>query len=348
MTQNDKRPVGENNRNLKGKDELIKLDLNITNRCNYRCGHCAFASGEAAGYELSSDRWRDILEQTRSLGGKRIDITGGEPTIRPDLEDILQAAKHLGFKVELVTNGSCLTKERLGRLIGLGLDSLAVSIDGATYEAYALLRPVRREEYERVIGTIETAVASGLPFKINTVVHSQNLGEIAQITEQAVRWGAQEHGIYYFTPVGRGARTGLEPLEPLAWLSYVRHELVQREGSIKITLETPLLERSIVEKLRSPTKCVAIEGRNHLQILPDGSTYPCAIMASYNAPLGNVATESVRDVWHTERWQTYAARIAPLFKEGSCVDLGYDFKQYDLQRYAPICPLRKFQLEQVL
>ena len=80
-------------------NNLPKLDLNITNRCNFRCVHCAFDSGCTNIQEFSLEKIREILEDTKKLGGEKIDITGGEPLARDDLIEIIKLGKELGYKV---------------------------------------------------------------------------------------------------------------------------------------------------------------------------------------------------------------------------------------------------------
>ncbi|MBI5871581.1 radical SAM protein, partial [archaeon] len=123
---------------------IPKLDLNITNRCNFRCVHCAFDSGMRTMNEFSLNKIRQILIDTKKLGGERIDITGGEPTIRKNIFEIIKIAKSLGYKVELVTNGSLLNKKGLLRLKTIGLDSIAVSLDGSDYGKYSRIRKVSK------------------------------------------------------------------------------------------------------------------------------------------------------------------------------------------------------------
>ena len=77
------------------REKLPKLDLNITNKCNYRCTHCAFDSGCFEMPELSLQEEKKILVDTKELGGRRIDITGGEPTLRRDYKEIISAGKTL-------------------------------------------------------------------------------------------------------------------------------------------------------------------------------------------------------------------------------------------------------------
>lgn len=96
---------------------LPKLDLNITNRCNFRCIHCCFNSGETTLPEFSFEKIKEILKEFKTLGGERIDITGGEPLLRSDLPEIIKLGKDLNLKIELVTNGSLLTDEKLKLLV---------------------------------------------------------------------------------------------------------------------------------------------------------------------------------------------------------------------------------------
>ena len=328
-------------------ERVPKLDLNITNRCNYRCAHCAFASGETMIAELPLARLEQILDETRALGGRKIDITGGEPTVREEYIDILRAAKRRGFAVELVTNGSTLDSVRLAELKAEGLDAIAVSLDGATYEGYSRVRLVGRSAYERARQTIEEAVALGLRTKINTLVCAETLDEIPGIIAYAKTIGVAELGLYYFTPVGRGARTELTPVEPLRWLSTIRERLAPLSTGLKVSLEVPLLEKEMLDTIGKPYRCVSIEGQNHLQILPDGKTYPCAILASYGRPVGDLAHEHVHGLTQEHRWSGYWRSIEPCFRHGSCVDFSsFDIGSYD-GRYAPVCPLRKFTIDEI-
>ena len=83
--------------------KLPKLDLNITNRCNFQCTHCAFDSGILDLPELTLSELEKILRETKEIGGQRFDITGGEPLVREDVEEIIAIGKGLGYKIELVT-----------------------------------------------------------------------------------------------------------------------------------------------------------------------------------------------------------------------------------------------------
>ena len=330
--------------------KLPKLDLNITNRCNFRCRHCAFDSGITSMNEMSLGELEKILRETKELGGEKIDITGGEALVREDVGEIIGLGKSLGYRMELVTNGYLLNSERLKRLRELKVEGIAISLDGSTAEKYNLIRRKDKVTFDKVTNTIQEVQRSGFYTKINTTVFSSNLEDLGRIVELAQNLGADELGFYYFTPIGRGSRNSELVADPLKWLNFIRTELPRyNNGKMKISLEVPLIE---TEKWKPDYGCLAQREQSHLQVLPDGKAYPCAILASYGKLLGDLRECSVKDIWKNElRWENYwRETIFPYFtKWGGCVDLGeYNLDERSKKDYASVCPLRKFELEEVL
>ena len=320
--------------------KLPKLDLNLTNACNFNCVHCAFRSGELDLGELSLSEIEKILIETKELGGEKIDLTGGECTLRQDLGEIISLAKSLDYKIELVTNGSLLTRDKIIEFQQRGLDSIAISLDGSDYSTYHRIRKVPLSVYQTVLKTIDNCLELGLKTKINTVVFESNLEDIPNITRWCAERGVYEHGIYYFTPIGRGSNSHELSADPFAWLDLIRERLSLYADQLKISIEVPLIEK---EKNLGEDSCLLSSDPFHLQILSDGNVYPCAILASYGLPIGNLHRESVVEIWNDEkRWKNYADKISSsVFSQcrGHCFDLPYT---YDTEKYSPVCPLRKF------
>jgi len=330
--------------------KLPKLDLNITNRCNYRCVHCAFDSGDLEMSELSLDELKTILQETKELGGERIDITGGEPTVRQDVGEIIKIAKSLDYKVELVTNGSLLTREKLLEFKKIGLDSIAISLDGSTYDIYSRIRKVDKGTYETVLRSIRTSIDLGFYTKVNTVVFNSNLEDLPSIAEFCIEEGVDENGIYYFTPVGRGNRSDELSVEPVKWLNFARENLTKYRSDIKLSIEFPLIEEDFPKE---ELDCILKEDPYHLQILPDGNVYPCAILASYNKPIANLRETSIKDVWNNQNlWKQYYDSVySNVFEKfcGFCTDItNSGVENYQAKGYRFVCPLRKFLVGDLL
>ena len=123
------------------KSQSVLTNLLITNRCNLRCSYC-FMNAGASGvvYEPTLDQLRELMIQARNerpMGSKAIQITGGEPTIRDDIFDIVRMAKEVGFShVQVNTNGLKLadSAEYCKRLKDEKVNTIYMSFDGVTKE----------------------------------------------------------------------------------------------------------------------------------------------------------------------------------------------------------------------
>ena len=111
--------------------------LEITNRCNLRCAHCASDSGLPRENELTLAEWRRVLSEIHSLGGEEITLIGGELFLRPDWAEIADAVNGLGMRLVLISNGLLLRdEETLARVRALRPFLIGISVDGATPESY--------------------------------------------------------------------------------------------------------------------------------------------------------------------------------------------------------------------
>lgn len=163
-----------------------KMDVALSERCNYRCIMCRRPDDEAA---LDRDLVFDVMEQASALGLKVISFCGGEPFVHPDFVEIAERAIALGLKVQLTTNGSLVTAETLERLHGL--DCLTVSID-ALQATHDRIRGVPGA-FERAIEAIQLAGEAGITCGTNTVIQHQNAHELLPLFEHLVEVTV-EHG----------------------------------------------------------------------------------------------------------------------------------------------------------
>lgn len=328
---------------------LPKLDLNVTNLCNLRCVHCCFKSGDCNLGEMSIKQIEKLLADFVALGGTRIDVTGGEPMMRRDILEIVEMAiSQFKLRTELVTNSLLINEGVLRRLASLGLPEMAVSIDGSTAEKHSQIRGTKPDDFEKIKFHLRKAADLGIKTKVNTVVFATNLTDLPAITELAIELGAREHGFYYFSPIGRGNNRSDLVADPLAWLETIRTKLMRFRPDIKLSLETPLIESDRAEKL--DVSCY-LANPWHLQILPDGNVYPCAIMAAYGRPLGSLITKRLPKIWLADELHDgsfYRSEAKPLFERfQSCVCYSAIPALIKSGRFTPVCLCRKFKLEEI-
>ncbi|AKE42252.1 molybdenum cofactor biosynthesis protein A [Corynebacterium kutscheri] len=148
------------------------LRVSLTDRCNLRCTYCMPAEGMQwlpREETLSDSEINRLLRiAAQNLGITRVRFTGGEPLLRPGLENIIRYASKLGLETALTTNGLGLDK-RVHRFIEAGLDRVNISLDSLDSHRYAAL--TRRDRLKDVLRSIEITQKLGVaPIKINTVI----------------------------------------------------------------------------------------------------------------------------------------------------------------------------------
>ena len=170
------------------------LRISVTDRCNFRCTYCMPAEGltwlpkeEILTFEELTRLLRLFVER---LGVASLKVTGGEPTVRADLPELIRMFRGVapGVDISMTTNGVLL--DRLAEpLARAGLDRVTVSLDSLMRHRFEEM--TRRDALDRVLAGIRAAEAAGLlPIKINCVVIGGiNEGEVVDFA----RW-SREHG----------------------------------------------------------------------------------------------------------------------------------------------------------
>ncbi len=172
---------------------LSDLRLSVTDRCNFRCGYCMPKEIFGRGYDfLPKESILSFEELTRisrvfvSLGVEKIRLTGGEPTLRRDIERLIEQLSAIdGLRdLTLTTNGSTLS-EKAAALRAAGLRRLTVSLDSLDEKTFAAMNDMNFP-LRRVLEGIEAARAAGFsPIKLNMVVkRGLNDGEVAAMARR--------------------------------------------------------------------------------------------------------------------------------------------------------------------
>ncbi|CAM0140387.1 unnamed protein product [Umbelopsis sp. WA50703] len=151
------------------------LRISVTEKCNLRCTYCMPAEGvqlSANDKLLSTDEILRLARLFVSEGVTKIRLTGGEPTVRPDIIELVQGIgelkQHGLVNLGMTSNGIAL-KRKLPKLVEAGMDSLNVSLDTLDKDMFELI--TRRKGFERVLESVHQALELGMPsVKINCVV----------------------------------------------------------------------------------------------------------------------------------------------------------------------------------
>src|SRR5207247_61249 len=123
--------------------------------------------------ELTTEEWCRVFREARALGVLQLGLSGGEPTLRPDLEELVCTAHDLGLYSSLITSAYRLTRERLAGLKQAGLDHVQISVQGADAELSDEIAGTT--SYDDKIAAYHYTRELGFPLTVNVVLHRRNL-----------------------------------------------------------------------------------------------------------------------------------------------------------------------------
>ena len=179
------------------------LRITLTHVCNFSCFFCHMEGEGDNGGELTADEIALVAKVGKEFGIRSVKLTGGEPTLRRDLPEIIRKLKEVGIEeVSMTTNGFLLDKIA-GKLKEAGLDRVNISLHASTPQLFKEVTNV--DGFERVIKGIKESVRVGLrPIKLNFVVTKKNANDAFKVIELAEELGVDEVHLIELHPVGLG------------------------------------------------------------------------------------------------------------------------------------------------
>ncbi|MBM3154248.1 MAG: radical SAM protein [Chloroflexi bacterium] len=216
------------------KPELRMVAWEITRGCNLLCAHCR-ASSTNTTYEdeLSTEECLRLVDEIAGIGKPVLILTGGEPLLRPDLEQIGKYAVGRGLKVVIGTNGTLLTKEMTAKLKEIPVPRLAISIDFPTPELQDKFRG-QPGAFQAAMSGITNTRQAGIEVQINSTITKMNAKYLDELVALAFKVGAVAFHPFMLVPTGRGkglAEVEMSPQEyeqTLNWVYDKQKELGDR------------------------------------------------------------------------------------------------------------------------
>ena len=158
----------------------LALIAEITHRCPLHCVYCSNPLELAAvSSELSTAEWVDIFQQAGELGMLHAHFTGGEPLARPDLTELIAAARSAGLYTNLITSGIGLAETRLQALVEAGLDHIQLSFQDSREDSANWIAGARVHAHKIELSSIIRR--HKIAFTVNLVVHRQNIDHLEEM-----------------------------------------------------------------------------------------------------------------------------------------------------------------------
>ena len=301
---------------------VVKPDL----RCTARCPTCSLRRelhhSARTTRRLSLGDWARVLTEAAALGARQFGISGGEPTLYPQLVDLVRLGKRHGMQTQLNTNGSLLGRTDFTGLVSAGLDRVMISLYSARPDTHDAMRGLPGL-WGKATASIRQAaeLRDRFPrFEIitQTLLCAENLRELPEILTLERDLGSQGTVLSYL----EGNLTG-EALLPRELLEIFQREVQPRLLDFTARLPFPvrwLARRHVLSlfapRRRSledwstaryhdgPVRC-PVPARMAL-VLANGDVHPCNIVEYTHEPvMGNLLDQSLPSLWHGTAWEDY-------------------------------------------
>ncbi len=246
----------------------------LTYKCPLQCPYCSnpleFAGGRFKP-ELTTDEWCRVFREAKALGVLQLGLSGGEPTLRTDLDVLVSCAHELGLYSTLVTSAYRLTKDRLAALKRAGLDHVQISIQ-AVDEALSD-HVAGTASYREKIAAYHWTKELGFPLTVNVVLHRKNLHQVGELIRLAESLGADRVELantqyYGWAYHNRAALMPTKAQLGQAW------QMVQRERErLGNRLEIVWVLPDYHEEFPKP--CMGGWARSYITVTPAGEVWPC-------------------------------------------------------------------------
>ena len=287
---------------------LNQIYFYLTEGCNLRCRHCWIApkfQDEGRSYPvLSVDLFKSIVEQAKPLGLYGVKLTGGEPLMHPDINEILEYIRGEDLNLSIETNGVLCTPE-IARQIGECKNPfVSVSLDGADAETHEWVRGVPGC-FEAALAGIRNLVSAGIEPQVIMCIMRRNKDQMESAVRLAESIGAESIKFNLTQPIARGDKLhergdtlNIEELVKLG--SWVENSLSD-STDLRLVYDHPAafmpLGKMFGDNGDGCSRCGIL---GILGVLANGSYALCGIGESVpELVFGHAALDRLEDIWKT-------------------------------------------------
>lgn len=295
--------------NLKKVHPLRQLFWECTLRCNVNCLHCGSdCKHDASKADMPAQDFLRVIDSITPHVDPRyvmIMISGGEPLVRRDLEEVGRELHRRQYPWGIVTNGLLLTRERLNSLLAAGMLSITVSLDGLE-EDHNWMRGHQHSFEKAVQGIRLLTLTDGLAWDVVTCVNRRSIKRLNELKEFLISIGVKEWRVFTIVPMGRAAGNAELQLNNEEFRSLMDFIVATRkEGRILMSYSCEGFLGEYEGRVRDHFySCQA--GITVGSILHDGTISGC-MSIRYDYRQGNIYEDDFMDVWNN-RFQVYRNR----------------------------------------
>ncbi len=291
----------------------VLSEVAVTYRCNLKCSFCyagcnCTTNPIGDNREMTASEIRTVLKKIyREAKVPTVSFTGGEPTLRPDLADIVRYANRLGMRTNLITNGTRITAELAVRLAEAGLDSAQVSLEGVTAETHERITGTSGS-FIKSVSAVDFLKTTGILVHTNTTINRNNLHECLKMPDFVRRqMGNDRFSMNLIVPAGSAALSGhlwVRYSELGPYLKAIASASERHNVEFMWYSPTPMCVFNPVAHGLGNKGCSACDGL--ISVGANGDVVPCS---SYNDTVGNLLEQGIDEIWRSKSARRYREKF---------------------------------------
>jgi pyrroloquinoline quinone biosynthesis protein E len=273
----------------------LALIAELTHRCPLHCVYCSNPLElQARSTELSTEAWSRVFREAAALGVLQADFTGGEPLTRPDILELIRAARAAGLYVNLITSGLPLDETRLEALVAAGLDHFQLSFQGAREEIAQEISGTKA--HAQKFRVLEWLKGHRVAVTLNFVIHRRNIDQLPEmlaLAESSCASRVEFANVQYYGWAFANRDSLLPTREQLTEsIDFLKKAQVRLAGQIKVEYVVPDYYA------KYPKPCMGGWGQKLMLITPNGDALPChAARVIPGLSFENVKNCGLREIW---------------------------------------------------
>ncbi len=273
----------------------LALIAELTHRCPLHCVYCSNPLElQSRTSELPTEIWCRVFKDAAETGVLQIDFTGGEPLARPDIVDLVRAARSAGLYVNLITSGLPLDETRLAALVEAGLDHMQLSFQGAREETANEISGAK--SHTQKLRVLDWLSHRRLAVTLNFVIHRRNIDQLEEmlaLAESSCATRIEFANVQYYGWAFANRENLLPTREQLDQsVEFLKREQQRLQGKMRIEFVVPDYYA------KYPKPCMGGWGRKLMLITPTGDVLPChAAQVIPGLSFENVKDHGLREIW---------------------------------------------------
>jgi pyrroloquinoline quinone biosynthesis protein E len=282
----------------------LALIAELTHRCPLHCVYCSNPLElQSRTNELTTEVWSRVFKEAAEAGVLQADFTGGEPLARPDIVELVRAARSAGLYVNLITSGLPLDEAKLVALVEAGLDHIQLSFQSAREETANEISGMK--SHAQKLRVLEWLRQQRIAVTLNFVIHRRNidqLEEMVALAESSCATRIEFANVQYYGWAFANRENLLPTRVQLDQsLTLIKREQERLQGRIRVEYVVPDYYA------KYPKPCMGGWGRKLMLITPNGDALPChAAQVIPGLAFENVKDRSLREIWeHSAAFQKF-------------------------------------------